>query len=135
MNVRPTQMIDDMVQTLLDNYNIDVMIKSRHESVVIPRAALFNVCRGYYSASTLGRYFGKNHATILHHFKNHEALMMVRQYREIFGVLTAIVMEYNQKPKGQRTETIMELESLRNENMMLREKIKMYEERNEEVCS
>lgn len=133
MNVRPTQMIDEMVQTLLDDYNIDVMIKSRHESVVIPRAALFNVCRGYYSASTLGRYFEKNHATILHHFKNHDALMTIRQYREIFGVLTAIVMEYNQKPKGRRTETIMELESLRNENMMLREKIKMYEKSIEKV--
>ena len=130
MNVRPTTMIDEMVAFLKNEFAINVMDKRRLESVVVPRAALFNVCRGYFSASTLGRYFGKNHATILHHFKNHDALMLVPQYREVFASLTEILTKYDERAKANKEQNTALIEILRRENDMLKQRLERYEEAN-----
>jgi len=123
-------MIDEMVAFLKNEFAINVMEKRRLESVVVPRAALFNVCRGYFSASTLGRYFGKNHATILHHFKNHDALMLVPQYREVFASLTEILTKYDERAKTGKEHNTALIEILRNENQMLKQRLERYEEAN-----
>ena len=130
MNVRPTTMIDEMVEFLKKEYNTDVMDKRRLESVVVPRAALFNVCRGYYSATTLGKYFGKNHATILHHFKNHDALMLVPQYRESFNALTEILTKYDERARLNKETAESIISFLRTENESLKQRIEKYEESN-----
>jgi len=123
-------MIDEMVAFLKNEFAINVMDKRRLESVVVPRAALFNVCRGYFSASTLGRYFGKNHATILHHFKNHDALMLVPQYREVFASLTEILTKYDERAKANKEQNTALIEILRRENDMLKQRLERYEEAN-----
>ncbi|MDC3299522.1 hypothetical protein OAV19_00310 [bacterium] len=123
-------MIDEMVAFLKNEFAINVMDKRRLESVVVPRAALFNVCRGYFSASTLGRYFGKNHATILHHFKNHDALMLVPQYREVFASLTEILTKYDERAKTGKEHNTALIEILRRENDMLKQRLERYEEAN-----
>jgi hypothetical protein len=123
-------MIDEMVAFLKNEFAVDVMEKRRLESVVVPRAALFNVCRGYFSASTLGRYFGKNHATILHHFKNHDALMLVPQYREVFASLTEILTKYDERAKAGKEHNTALIEILRRENDMLKQRLERYEEAN-----
>jgi hypothetical protein len=123
-------MIDEMVAFLKNEFAVDVMEKRRLESVVVPRAALFNVCRGYFSASTLGRYFGKNHATILHHFKNHDALMLVPQYREAFASLTEILTKYDERAKTGKEHNTGLIEILRRENDMLKQRLERYEEAN-----
>jgi len=123
-------MIDEMVEFLRKEYNTDVMEKRRLESVVVPRAALFNVCRGYYSATTLGKYFGKNHATILHHFKNHDALMLVPQYRESFNALTEILTKYDERARLNKETAESIIEFLRMENESLKQKLERYEEAN-----
>jgi hypothetical protein len=123
-------MIDEMVAFLKKEYNTDVMDKRRLESVVVPRAALFNVCRGYYSATTLGRYFGKNHATILHHYKNHDALMLVPQYRESFNALTEILTKYDERARLNKETAESIIEFLRTENESLKQKLERYEEAN-----
>jgi ubiquinone biosynthesis protein UbiJ len=123
-------MIDEMVAFLKKEYNTDVMDKRRLESVVVPRAALFNVCRGYYSATTLGRYFGKNHATILHHYKNHEALMLVPQYRESFNALTEILTKYDERARVNKETAESIIEFLRTENESLKQRLERYEEAN-----
>jgi hypothetical protein len=123
-------MIDEMVAFLKNEFAINVMEKRRLESVVVPRAALFNVCRGYFSASTLGRYFGKNHATILHHFKNHDALMLVPQYREVFASLTEILTKYDERAKTGKEHNTALIEILRKENDMLKQRLERYEEAN-----
>jgi len=123
-------MIDEMVAFLKNEFAINVMEKRRLESVVVPRAALFNVCRGYFSASTLGRYFGKNHATILHHFKNHDALMLVPQYREVFASLTEILTKYDERAKTGKEHNTALIEILRRENDMLKQRLERYEEVN-----
>lgn len=130
MNVRPTTMIDEMVAFLKKEYNTDVMEKRRLESVVVPRAALFNVCRGYYSATTLGKYFGKNHATILHHYKNHDALMLVPQYRESFNALTEILTKYDERARLNKETAESIIDFLRTENESLKQKLERYEEAN-----
>ncbi len=130
MNVRPTTMIDEMVEFLKKEYNTDVMEKRRLESVVVPRAALFNVCRGYYSATTLGKYFGKNHATILHHYKNHDALMLVPQYRESFNALTEILTKYDERARLNKETAESIIDFLRMENESLKQKLQAYEEAN-----
>ena len=127
MNTRPLDMLDEMVDVLLSEYHIDVFDKRRLESVVIPRAALFNVCRGYYSASTLGKYFGKNHATILHHNKNHESLILVPQYREYFERLTDVLVKYDERARTHRNNIIVEMEALRDEVKILKEKLNEYQ--------
>jgi hypothetical protein len=123
-------MIDEMVAFLKKEYNTDVMDKRRLESVVVPRAALFNVCRGYYSATTLGRYFGKNHATILHHYKNHDALMLVPQYRESFNALTEILTKYDERARVNKETAESIIEFLRTENESLKQRLEGYEESN-----
>jgi ubiquinone biosynthesis protein UbiJ len=123
-------MIDEMVAFLKKEYNTDVMDKRRLESVVVPRAALFNVCRGYYSATTLGRYFGKNHATILHHYKNHDALMLVPQYRESFNALTEILTKYDERARVNKETAESIIEFLRTENESLKQRLERYEEAN-----
>jgi ubiquinone biosynthesis protein UbiJ len=123
-------MIDEMVAFLKKEYNTDVMDKRRLESVVVPRAALFNVCRGYYSATTLGRYFGKNHATILHHYKNHDALMLVPQYRESFNALTEILTKYDERARVNKETAESIIEFLRTENESLKQRLERYEETN-----
>ena len=123
-------MIDEMVEFLRKEYNTDVMEKRRLESVVVPRAALFNVCRGYYSATTLGRYFGKNHATILHHYKNHDALMLVPQYRESFNALTEILTKYDERARVNKETAESIIEFLRTENESLKQRLERYEEAN-----
>ena len=130
MNVRPTTMIDEMVAFLKKEYNTDVMDKRRLESVVVPRAALFNVCRGYYSATTLGKYFGKNHATILHHCKNHDAWMLVPQYRDSFNALTDILTKYDERARLNKETAESIIEFLRTENESLKQKLQAYEETN-----
>lgn len=116
-----------MVAFLKKEFAVDVMDKRRLESVVVPRAALFNVCRGFYSASTLGKYFGKNHATILHHFKNHDALMLVPQYREVFASLTEILTKYDERAKANKDHNTALIEILRNENQILKQRLERYE--------
>jgi hypothetical protein len=127
MNVRPLDMLKEMVDVLLNEYDVNVQDKRRLESVVVPRSALFNVCRGYYSATTLGKYFGKNHATILHHFKNHDSLMLVPQYREYFERLTEVLIKYDERARTHRNNMILEMESLRDEVEQLKEKLIEYE--------
>jgi len=123
MDIRKIEMIDEMVQFLRDTYNVDIMENSRSMPVVIPRAALFNVCRGYYSATTIGRYFGKNHATILHHYRNHDALMLLPQYQEAFFSLQTILEKHNEDAKGKRITLEKEVELLRTELKALRKKV------------
>lgn len=127
MNTRPLDMLEEMVDVLLSEYHVDVFDKRRLESVVIPRAALFNVCRGYYSASTLGKFFGKNHATILHHNKNHESLCLIPQYREYFERLTEVLVKYDEKAKETRNNMVAEIELLRQEIKELKEKLNEYQ--------
>lgn len=127
MNTRPLNMLEEMVDVLLSEYHVDVFDKRRLESVVIPRAALFNVCRGYYSASTLGKFFGKNHATILHHNKNHESLCLIPQYREYFERLTEVLVKYDEKAKETRNNMVAEIELLRQEIKELKEKLNEYQ--------
>ena len=127
MNTRPLDMLNEMVDVLLSEYHVDVFDKRRVESVVIPRAALFNVCRGFYSATTLGKFFGKNHATILHHNKNHSALILVPQYREYYERLTDVLVKYDERAKTHRDNIMIEMESLRNEVKQLKEKLNEYE--------
>jgi len=69
MDQHSKAMIHEMVEFIRTDRNIDVMNRRRDEKIVVSRAALFNVCRGFYTASTLGKYFGMNHATVLHHQK------------------------------------------------------------------
>ena len=123
MNVRPTAMIDEMVTFLLDRFEIDAMENNRSESVVLSRAALFNVCRGYYSATTLGKHFGKNHATVLHHFRNHESLMIIPLYRNMYFELAEVMAKYDDRAKTTYVNAIDELDRLRAENKMLHKKL------------
>ena len=129
-------MMEEMVKVLRDEYQVDAMQNTRKEAIVISRAALFNVCRGYYSATQIGQFFGKNHATILHHFKNHESFMRLPQYVEMYERLMEVLSEYDdrarhaKKERQLRKEQINELliivDELKSENESLREKLDAY---------
>lgn len=121
-------MITEMVEVLRREYSIDVMEKTRKAEIVIPRAALFNVCRGYYSASALGKYFGKNHATILHHFRGHDSLMRLPQYLEVYKRLHEVLEKHNKEVKAQRMTLENKYTILLAEVKVLRKKLKDYAE-------
>jgi hypothetical protein len=109
-------MIDEMVEFLRDEYKIDVMEKRRlgigcrAAGGIVQRVSriLFRV--------HAGQYFGKNHATILHHFKNHDALMLVPQYREVYASLTEILTKYDERAKANKEQNTALIEILRKEN-------------------
>ena len=133
MNVRPIMMMEEMVNVLRDEYGVNVMEKSRREAIVIPRAALFNVCRGYYSATQIGQFFKKNHATILHHFKNHESFMLIPNYVAMYERLMEVLSEYDDRARKDRdarrnmVQILNErIEILTRENESLREKLNAY---------
>lgn len=136
MNVRPILMMEEMVKVLRDEYQVDAMQNTRKEAIVISRAALFNVCRGYYSATQIGQFFGKNHATILHHFKNHESFMRLPQYVEMYERLMEVLSEYDDRArhakkerqlrKQQINELLEQVGELQRENESLREKLDAY---------
>ena len=136
MNVRPILMMEEMVKVLRDEYQVDAMQNTRKEAIVISRAALFNVCRGYYSATQIGQFFGKNHATILHHFKNHESFMRLPQYVDMYERLMEVLSEYDDRArhakkerqlrKQQINELLEQVDELQRENKSLREKLDAY---------
>ena len=136
MNVRPIVMMEEMVKVLRDEYKVDAMQNTRKEAIVISRAALFNVCRGYYSATQIGQFFGKNHATILHHFKNHESFMRLPQYVDMYERLMEVLSEYDDRArhakkerqlrKEQINELLEQVDELQRENESLREKLDAY---------
>ena len=136
MNVRPILMMEEMVKVLRDEYQVDAMQNTRKEAIVISRAALFNVCRGYYSATQIGQFFGKNHATILHHFKNHESFMRLPQYVDMYERLMEVLSEYDDRArhakkerqlrKQQINELLVIVDELKSENESLREKLDAY---------
>ena len=133
MNVRPIMMMEEMVNVLRDEYGVNVMEKSRREAIVISRAALFNVCRGYYSATQIGQFFEKNHATILHHFKNHESFMLIPNYVAMYERLMEVLSEYDDRARKDRdarqnmVQILNErIEILTRENESLREKLNAY---------
>lgn len=136
MNVRPIVMMEEMVKVLRDEYKVDAMQNTRKEAIVISRAALFNVCRGYYSATQIGQFFGKNHATILHHFKNHESFMRLPQYVDMYERLMEVLSEYDDRArhakkerqlrKQQINELLEQVDELQRENESLREKLDAY---------
>ena len=129
-------MMEEMVKVLRDEYQVDAMQNTRKEAIVISRAALFNVCRGYYSATQIGQFFGKNHATILHHFKNHESFMRLPQYVDMYERLMEVLSEYDDRArhakkerqlrKEQINELLEQVDELQRENESLREKLDAY---------
>ena len=129
-------MMEEMVKVLRDEYQVDAMQNTRKEAIVISRAALFNVCRGYYSATQIGQFFGKNHATILHHFKNHESFMRLPQYVDMYERLMEVLSEYDDRArhakkerqlrKQQINELLEQVGELQRENESLREKLDAY---------
>ena len=128
--------MEEMVKVLRDEYKVDAMQNTRKEAIVISRAALFNVCRGYYSATQIGQFFGKNHATILHHFKNHESFMRLPQYVDMYERLMEVLSEYDDRArhakkerqlrKQQINELLEQVDELQRENESLREKLDAY---------
>ena len=128
--------MEEMVKVLRDEYQVDAMQNTRKEAIVISRAALFNVCRGYYSATHIGQFFGKNHATILHHFKNHESFMRLPQYVDMYERLMEVLSEYDDRArhakkerqlrKEQINELLEQVDELQRENESLREKLDAY---------
>lgn len=120
MNTRPDFMIGEAIEFLQKHFNVDVRTRRRADEIVIPRAALFNVCSEYFTATRLAKEFGMNHATILHHVKNHDILMGIRQYRDIHAALTTFVEDFEDMMPLERFRIKNELKELRNENEMLR---------------
>ena len=129
-------MIVKMVKYIYDNHEIDVMnTKRRHEPVVISRAALFNACRGLMTSTQLGGAFGMNHATILHHQKNHDALLMMPYYRQWYFSLMKIRSEHDEIAKEYQDDVLKQLELLKREYKMLSWKYEELKKKHEEVTA
>lgn len=113
-------MISEMTQYIFDNHEIDVTdTKRRFEPVVISRAALFNSCRGLMTSTQLGGYFGMNHATVLHHQRNHENLLTMPYYRQLYFALMRIRSTYDDVAQQYQDDVLNELERLKKEHSIL----------------
>jgi hypothetical protein len=128
MDQHSNAMIHEMVEFVRTERDIDLMNRKRDAEIVISRAALFNVCRGFYTASTLAKYFGMNHATILHHQKNHESLILLAYYKSLCLSLSEIRRRYDKQAnreyldiygKYQQLKIDMDALTLRNEMLEL----------------
>ena len=113
-------MILEMVDFILQHHEIDVTkTKRRYEPVVMSRAALFNACRGFLSSTQLGKFFSMNHATVLHHQKNHDALLMVQYYRQLYFRLMEIRKEYDEFAQEIHDETEKRFHELASQHRIL----------------
>jgi len=130
-------MIVEMVDYIYKNHDIDVMnTKRRHEPVVISRAALFNACRGLMTSTQLGGFFEMNHATVLHHQKNHDGLLMMAYYRQLYFALMRIRGEYDDVAKEYHDDVLKELDQLKKEHSILQWKYdRLKEKQHEEIHS
>ena len=109
-----------MAQYVFDNHEIDVTdTKRRFEPVVISRAALFNACRGLMTSTQLGGFFGMNHATVLHHQRNHESLLTMPYYRQLYFALMRIRANYDDVAQQYQDDVLSELERLKKEHSIL----------------
>lgn len=120
MENRLSTMVVEMIRHIFDNHEIDVTkTKRRFEPIVISRAALFNACRGLMTSTQLGGHFGMNHATVLHHQKNHDSLLMMTYYRRLYFELMKIRSNYDERQKEFDNDLTRQLETLRAEYDML----------------
>lgn len=126
-DTKKIQMISEMVSYVEQNHNVDLMNRRREEPIVVSRAALFNVCRGYVTASTLSRYFGMNHATILHHWRNHDALMVIDWYRELFHELQSIRRKFDEQARKDFMDVFEQLKRLQEQYDELKTKVEQNE--------
>jgi len=112
MDQHSKAMIHEMVEFVKNDRDIDLINRKRDEKIVVSRAALFNVCRGFYTASTLGKYFGMNHATVLHHQKNHESLILLPYYKSLCLSLSEIRRRYDKQAKREYLDIYVKYEQL-----------------------
>lgn len=129
-------MIVEMVEHIKTNYDIDVtQTKRRFEPIVISRAALFNACRGLMTSTRLGGHFEMNHATILHHQKNHDGLLMMSYYRQLYFELMKIRSKYDEVAKDYQDDVLKQLENLKNEFNLLKWKYEELKKKHEKVIA
>ena len=125
-----------MIEFIKENHEIDVTkTKRRFEPIVISRAALFNACRGLLTSTQLGGAFGMNHATILHHQKNHDSLLMMPYYRQLYFSLMKIRSEHDEIAKEYQDDVLKQLELLKREFKMLSWKYEELKKKHEEVTA
>jgi len=113
-------MIAEMIAYIYDNHEIDVTnTKRRFEPIVISRAALFNACRGLMTSTQLGGFFKMNHSSVLHHQRNHDGLLMMAYYRQLYFALMRIRSDYDDVAKEYHNDILKELDQLKKEHSIL----------------
>jgi hypothetical protein len=81
----------------------------RHRNIVIHRKAWGVVASKYATRETLGAVLGRNHSTITHYVKCHEAEMMNEDYREAYEMASILVNNFSPKTAAETLEEILRL--------------------------
>lgn len=127
-------MEEELESIIADYYSalgFDIELNSRKSEQVKARAALMTAMSEYKMVSHIGRAFGMNHATVLHHKRKHESnLRFWCGYKEKYEIAKRMCT-YTLRFKtiqGKLRRVKMEIKSLQRLESQLNETIKKYEQ-------
>ena len=110
----------NQLQEIVDNvFSVSIKSKSRHRNLVNARMVFSKIARGRsYGYCEIGRFLGKNHATIIHYTKNFDIYCMTDD-----ELLNNYIL-CNNMMGGEFDELyVMEKDKLRSEIVSLKEEI------------
>lgn len=112
------------LQEEYDNYVIvNKIAKNREHRNVMARFAFMVAARDIYNTLQIARVMGKNHATVIHAWKNHDInVRFDKQYLRYYNQSCAII------DKIRKDEEESEEMSLRRENAKMRERLEKVRE-------
>lgn len=112
------------LQEEYDNYVIvNKIAKNREHRNVMARFAFMVAARDIYNTLQIARVMGKNHATVIHAWKNHDInVRFDKQYLRYYNQSCAII------DKIRKDEEESEEMSLRRENAKIRERLEKVRE-------
>lgn len=120
----PEYILERMVELVQSSVDFDIFSVTRREDVVLCRAAIFVASRGLMSSARIAERFGKNHATVLHHTKNHEMNATIEMYRKLYEDLMYLRSQYDVSVRSKYQDLSERLDALMVENEELRAEIR-----------
>jgi hypothetical protein len=128
MNItQQTKVFEAIVDFANEQFNIDILEKTRRQEVIMARTAAMVAMRQTMSSARVGSFFGRDHATVLHHEKNHSSNYVFSEiYRAVYNYATEVIESI---PNERKTYSIQywktECQRIREENSELMRQIQM----------
>lgn len=121
MGINDKNLLDEIGAFIKETFNVDFKKRSRRQDIVMARNAAISACRERMTSLTLGEYFEMNHATILHHKRNHSAnYRFSKTYRLVYDHAIQLVAKSSEELETYiNTDWKKKCDDLRDRNAVL----------------